>query len=316
MDDGMCWIAGRGRAWPFVVPISLGILTHPRQRLWWSRGNRGCLACTSTESCHNGFMDTATIRALSELNNRFYRDNHDSFSKSRHASWPGWERVCASIFEEGTVPLNVPVASRSFHVLDVASGNMRFERFMIDSFPHADFQFTCIDSCEELAQDVEGARFLSCDIIDSLVNDKGFVENLRHAGGVETGFDAAVSFGFMHHIPGRELRESFLRQLVSSVKERGIVALSFWQFMNDSRLAAQARRITGESRMAHAYELEENDYFLGWNGLPDVYRYCHHFTDGEIDLLASSLSDTCEVVDRFNADGRNGAMNAYLVLRR
>ena len=61
--------------------------------------------------------------------------------------------------------------------------------------------------------------------------------------------------------------------------------------------------------------MERNDYLLGWNAQPGVYRYCHHFDDGEVDRLADAVSDKARVVDRFTADGRSGNLNAYIVLR-
>lgn len=245
-------------------------------------------------------MDEKTIRALAELNNEFYRENHASFSESRHASWPGWKRVCASM----------PLERRPCRVLDVASGNMRFERFMLDEFPDAELVFTCIDACEELVRDVGMIRFVAHDVIDALLDDAVLLDDS------DCGFDTAVSFGFMHHVPSAKLRESFMRALAMMVRPGGTVTFSFWRFMDDPRLAAQARRKTEEHREAFALELEPGDYFLGWNGREGVYRYCHHFTGGEIDALADGLSGVCEVVDRFSADGRNDALNGYLVLRR
>ena len=243
-------------------------------------------------------MDNETIRALAELNNRFYRENHESFSQSRHASWPGWERVCTYM----------PKGENACRVLDVASGNLRFERHLTETFPSAEFTFTCIDACVEFDHDVEGVRFVNRDVIGSLLGDDFGV-----AG--DGGYDAAVSFGFMHHIPSAELRKLFARRLVSMVKPGGIVALSFWQFMNEPKLAQQAVRITEEFQRAHALALEPDDYLLGWNGKQGAYRYCHHFTSAEVDNIALQVSDICEVVDRFSADGRTGALNGYLVLQ-
>ena len=245
-------------------------------------------------------MDAETIRALIALNNGFYRDNHETFSRSRQAPWPGWRRVGA----------HLPVREGAFRLLDVACGNMRFERFLIDAFPQADLAFTCLDASVELAQSVAGACFIQRDVISELAGGGSLV---CEAGGR---YDAAVSFGFMHHIPSVRLRERFAGQLAASVRPGGLIALSFWKFMDDPRMEAQARRVTEEFQQGRAYALDLGDYILGWNGVEGAYRYCHHFTSGEVDAIAQLLARICDVEDRFCADGRNSAMNEYLVLRR
>ena len=61
--------------------------------------------------------------------------------------------------------------------------------------------------------------------------------------------------------------------------------------------------------------LDAGDRLLGWRDEPGAYRYCHSFTDGEIDALAASVGHAVTEVARFRADGRDGALNSYLVLQ-
>ena len=237
-------------------------------------------------------MDNGTIEALRELNNAFYRAHHESFSASRGGAWPGWERVVGHL-ERG-------------RLLDVACGNLRFERFLVERFGAGAFSFTCLDSCVELVSDCAGVEFVECDVL----------KTLQTAEAMPAGFDAAVSFGFMHHVPSRELRAMLLRQLVESVRPGGVVAVSFWQFMQDAKLAEKARATTERGCAELDLALEDGDYLLGWNEAAGAYRYCHDFSDSEIDGLAAGVSDAADVIDRFSADGRNGALNGYVVLRR
>jgi SAM-dependent methyltransferase len=157
--------------------------------------------------------------------------------------------------------------------------------------------------------------------------------------------DLSVSFGFMHHIPQRACREAALAGLVEQTRPGGLVIVSLWRFMDDEGLAQRARAIqeralrelglaaasapTAGGRAAAgapaaadtpdaptaARTLDENDYLLGWQGIPGAYRYCHSFTDDEIDQLATSIVTRAPVVARFEADGRTGALNTYLVLQ-
>lgn len=57
------------------------------------------------------------------------------------------------------------------------------------------------------------------------------------------------------------------------------------------------------------------DFVLGWQNVPGAYRYCHSFSDIELDQLVVACGDAAEEVVRFTADGRTGEMNAYVVLQ-
>ena len=62
-------------------------------------------------------------------------------------------------------------------------------------------------------------------------------------------------------------------------------------------------------------QFNEGDYLLGWRNTPGAYRYCHSFSDEEIDSLVASVADKAQCVARFRADGRTGNLNEYLVLQ-
>ena len=47
-----------------------------------------------------------------------------------------------------------------------------------------------------------------------------------------------------------------------------------------------------------------------------IWRYCHHFDEGEIDGLVRAAQGTAELTARFCADGKAGDLNSYLVLTR
>jgi len=72
-------------------------------------------------------------------------------------------------------------------------------------------------------------------------------------------------------------------------------------------------------------ELDEGDYILGWKDIPGAYRYCHSFSDTEIDQLitsttrgapgASRPTSEPQLIARFTADGRTNNLNTYLILQ-
>lgn len=267
-------------------------------------------------------MDEASIRALIELNQRFYEQHAGSFSATRESGWPGWREVMRLAREAGVG--SSPEGNAPLRVLDVACGNLRFERFLATEYPGMRVEAQCIDSNDELMQagirelestDGRLARVYELDVLETLLAS----ERLPVPSGC---FDLAASFGFMHHVPGKQLRRTLLRDLVRSARPGGIVAVSFWQFMDDERLAAKARE--AETRLASTptckliapAALDPGDHFLGWQGNEQALRYCHHFSEDEIDALARSIASKAREIARFSADGKSGGLNRYLILAR
>lgn len=255
-------------------------------------------------------MDIRLARRLIARNNAFYRDHAASFSATRAAPWQGW-RTVARIVRDAQGKAG-PEGDLS--LLDVACGNLRFERFLVDCLPDTRLHITAIDSTPELAAGVLDARisYLARDVLARLLDGADPLSDTDPA-------DLVVSFGFLHHVPGSELRRGLLGSLARRVAPGGLLALSFWQFMDDARLAAKAATADGAAREAGwpISALEDGDHFLGWQDDPGALRYCHHFPEAEIDELASHLADLgMREVARFSADGRSGALNRYLVCQR
>ena len=135
-------------------------------------------------------------------------------------------------------------------------------------------------------------------------------------------FDLVALFGVLHHIPGFEARLVLIESLLKLVNEDGVLFLSLWQFGKDARFAK--RRVplnealpdlSGAALLAFERDLEPGDQFLRWGDSKVVgrWRYCHDFTDEEVDTLVSRLDAT--LLTRFSEEGKNRNLNAYLVLR-
>lgn len=297
-------------------------------------------------------MDTETARSLINLNSRFYAHHAATFSATRSAPWEGWQRVADVVSDR------LDGSPDSLSILDLACGNLRFERFLAERLPHAAIRVTAVDNCPALAADTaELARvdYRNVDVLTLLLADKregtgqnavgergaasksnvanmsGAVskpratkpdENALAAAFPRAACDLAVCFGFMHHVPDSSLRLAVLSRLIDSVRPGGIVAVSFWQFMNDERLARKAARSLEIALSRPPFEgfapesFEEGDHFLGWQADDAAFRYCHHFTTEEIDHLASLVSSAAHPVAAFSADGSNRSLNRYLVLQR
>lgn len=130
-------------------------------------------------------------------------------------------------------------------------------------------------------------------------------------------YDCVVSFGFMHHVPGTQWRERFLSALIDAAEPGGLICLSLWRFMDNEALAEKAHRThhDGTQELSlDAAQFEPGDYLIGWKNKPGAYRYCHSFTDSEVDDLLASMGGKAEYLARFRADGRTEDLNEYLIL--
>lgn len=264
-------------------------------------------------------MDLATAQKLAQLTSTFYVQVSDSFSATRSAPWTGWQQVlvAAGLLEDSGDP--VPGFDR-LSVLDLACGNLRFERYLSDTVAskvgQSDIEVHAVDNCRALAEgaDIPGVRirYTQLDIAEALWEERDL--------GAELGADAydlVVCFGFMHHLPLVEQRARLMKELVAAVRPEGMVAVSFWHLSRSERLLRKARTNTAAAVSELAIEdLDEGDYLLGWQERTDVWRYCHDFSEEEVDALVVCVSDQACELARYSADGATANLNRYVLLRR
>ena len=273
-------------------------------------------------------MRDEAIRALNALNGRFYADQAASFSATRQAPWPGWLR-CVS-WVEGAARGDAGASASTLRALDLGCGNLRFEVFLSSALPDTKIAFAAADACEPLmdaAGELPGRVEVETRLFDAVeALARGGASSLPAEFG-EGAYDAAVVFGFLHHVPSRPMRVSALRGLAACVRSGGVVAVSLWRFLDDPAYAAKAdeahaRAVEGllaadaAAGLACAVDdFEAGDRLLGWQGKTGACRYCHSFSDGDVDELIAAVADRADLVDRFRSDGRTGAANEYLVFR-
>lgn len=248
-----------------------------------------------------------TARLLSHITSEFYAQQTQSFSATRQAPWQGWQQ-CLDAMPRF-------MAAEKPRVLDVGCGNLRFARFVMKSGvkPAA---YVAIDNCEPLvhcgAAD-DRIVFVKMDVVNSLL-DNTLASQLKMPAS-----DLVVAFGFMHHVPGAQNRVQLVRTLLDKTKPGGYLCISFWQFMNSVKLAAKANTTTAQALQQlqmDADVLEEHDYLLGWQDEAHAWRYCHHFTQDELDDLIAQLGSHVCICAQFSADGKDENLNRYLVFQR
>ena len=277
-------------------------------------------------------MDIKTIHYLHELNNRFYQEQGASFARTRGAPWHGWKRCLEVLQQEGltspppTLPAEEGVQNPStLSVLDIASGNGRFADFLQEALPNTEINYFALDNSCEMAA---GSTFQNLDVLELLIKSTKINGSKSDILSLFPPAELCVSFGFMHHIPGQKLRKSLLDFMLELTKTNGFIAISFWQFLKSSDLAHKAKTTHqqaleklgdtppygGAEQLQAA--LDAGDYFLGWQDKEHTYRYCHSFSESEIDELIASTTDRAKLISRFSADGRTQNLNTYLILQK
>lgn len=266
---------------------------------------------TSSNRTHTQSISASTAEQLSRITSEFYAQQAQSFSATRQMPWQGWQQCLDAMPQL--------LAGEKPSVLDVGCGNLRFARFLYDEAGIVPAKYFAVDNCKPLVESgdagahVSELAFIELDVIKSLL------DNTLPSELTVPSCDLVVAFGFLHHVPGAEKRLQLLRTLLEKAKPGGYVCVSFWQFMNSQKLAVKAQETTVQGLRAlgiDASELEEHDYLIGWQDKANTWRYCHHFSQKELDELLASLGSDVQICTQFSADGKENNLNRYVILQR
>lgn len=266
---------------------------------------------TSSHITHTQSISASTAERLSYVTSEFYAQQTQSFSATRQMPWQGWQQ-CLDAMPQLLV-------GEKPSVLDVGCGNLRFARFLRDEAGIVPAKYFAVDNCKPLVENGEAdthvseLAFIELDVIKSLLD--GTLSSRL----IIPPCDLVVAFGFLHHVPVAQKRSQLLGTLLDRTKPGGYVCISFWQFMNSQKLAAKAQETTVQGLRAlgiDASELEEHDYLIGWQDKANTWRYCHHFSQEELDELLGSLGPDVHVCAQFSADGKDNNLNRYVILQR
>lgn len=265
-------------------------------------------------------MNIETAKRLCKINNDFYLNQGDSFSETRKAPWSGWGR-CLDILKDEWAEDDGFGEPCRLSVFDLACGNLRFEAFLKFTLPDTELTCYAIDNCDDLVassvvdKQEDSRSFLvqyqNLDVLGELLDDRYINDHLEAPL-----CDLSVSFGFMHHVPSRELRREMLLSLINQTRSGGYVIVSCWQFLNNAAMALKAQNTHNQALVDLGLTaLDEGDYMLGWKNIPQAYRYCHSFSETEIDQLVRSVANRTTMVARFVSDGRTNNLNTYLLFK-
>ncbi len=253
-------------------------------------------------------MDAATAHKLVDATKKFYQHHAESFSQTRQGSWNGWKDMLSLIG-----PLYPKI-----DVLDLACGNLRFEKFLADNMPDHEINSYAFDISEQLAALSQGRfkkHFNKMDIMRELER-KSLLKSLEESCPKCV---LSVNFAFMHHIPCLDWRSDLMRSMVEMTRPMGYICVSFWQISKSEKLLSKARDVTAKGCEQLGIELPDSsgDYLLDWNKDSSQYRYVHDSTDDEIKhIIEYACEAGANLFKTYSADGKMGDLNRYVILKR
>jgi tRNA (uracil-5-)-methyltransferase TRM9 len=234
-------------------------------------------------------VNAAIAQRLVALNRQFYQSLAAPFSATRARLQPGVLRVLE------------PVPA-SADVLDLGCGNGGVAAELLRRGHQG--RYVGLDLSEELLQFARARvadphyRFVKVDLtgdftLQPALNDERF--------------DFVFAFAVLHHIPSRDLRLHFLRQVADLLAPGDLFVHSNWQFLNSPRLRT---RVQPWNAIDLSYtDVDDGDYLLDWRSGGTGLRYVHHFTEEEM----AELGQTAGFVqaDSFLSDGKAGNLALY-----
>jgi SAM-dependent methyltransferase len=233
---------------------------------------------------------------LNAINRSFYRDAAAEFSATRRDPWPGWERLPPLIEEY--------LPGRDLRVLDVGCGNGRFAAFLAGALPAtcASLRYCGIDASAPLLEAVR-ARHLPFAEVETRLAD--VVETPIEEPLGARGFSLIAAFGVLHHVASERRRRRLLQSLAGRLEPGGLLALAIWRFEEEWNATAP--------EPIDLAQLEAGDRLLPWGEDGRAVRYCHFADEEETGRLVQAAS--LSVAATYTADGREGNLNRYFVLR-
>ncbi len=156
-------------------------------------------------------MDSKTINHILKLNRRFYEFNAYDFSATRNAFWPGWKELANVIREV--------FRGSHFSVLDIGSGNGRFYKFLV-SENLKPLNYLGLDSSKKLNAQAQRMNPKTAFIFFDFVKDA--------VSKINFDADLVIGNGIMHHIPNKQQRLGWLKNVFTSLRTRGICVFTFW----------------------------------------------------------------------------------------
>jgi 2-polyprenyl-3-methyl-5-hydroxy-6-metoxy-1,4-benzoquinol methylase len=248
-------------------------------------------------------MDKATQAQLLALNRDFYATIAEPFDATRMAPSAGKSELVRRL------PLDQLLYPR---VADIGCGNGRLAWLLDERGISLDYvgmdanaQLLALARSHTASLQHVRATFVQAD----LAQDDWPGRVLQ---GDAPRFDIVTCLATLHHLPGYDLRCHVMSQLAALAAPSGLVAISTWQFFTSPRFAAKVLKWAEVG--IDANDVEPGDALLPWQQGQYAVRYVHQIDLDEVHALASAAG--LQVEDIYFADGKEGTLNLYALMRR
>jgi ubiquinone/menaquinone biosynthesis C-methylase UbiE len=200
-------------------------------------------------------MDIEYAKKILEETKNNYNLISDDFSRTRNKFW-----------EEMTFIADY--AKDNDRILDLGCGNGRLSEL----FSGKKIEYYGADFSEKLIE-IARKRYpeLNFQVSDAL--------NLPFPDGF---FDKVFSIAVLHHIPSKEFRAKFLKEIKRVLKPRGIVVLSVWNFALLKRTKFFIKSFF--LKIIFKKDIDLRDVFVSWG--KRALRYVHVFSKRELVVLS------------------------------
>ena len=241
-------------------------------------------------------MDKLIQAQLLRINREFYTRFADAFAGTRTGAQPGWERI-------------IPYLPPRCQVLDLGCGNGRLAPFLDERLE--DVVYTGIDGSPTLMALAEQATARLAHVRASFgVADLATPGWERDLGTAQQ--HGVTALAVLHHIPGSGARSAFLMAAAGCLRGGGVLILSNWRFLQNERM--RRKIVPWETIGLSDDNVDPNDFLLDWRRDGAGCRYVHQLDPDEVSALAAEAG--LRLVEQYEADGREGNLSLYSVLRK
>ncbi|NPV86746.1 MAG: class I SAM-dependent methyltransferase [Anaerolineae bacterium] len=250
-------------------------------------------------------MQPEIAAQLLEINRRFYHEFGASFASTRRRIQPGVRRIVQRLPKDGKW-LDLGCGNGALAVEWAHQGHSGLYIGM-------DFSTPLLEEALHAIQAISHPQLK----MHLLAVDFSQPENLLPTAQAfcQEGFDGALMFATLHHLPTETLRRRLLLNIHTLLKPNGVFIHSVWQFQNSPKI--WARRVLWETVGLNPADLEAGDTLLDWrHTLPGEsprsgLRYVHLFSEEELRTLATDCGFT--IAEQFLSDGQSGNLGLYQV---
>jgi SAM-dependent methyltransferase len=238
-------------------------------------------------------VNSETVAKLLELNYQFYQTFALQFSATRERLQPGVQRVIECIHPKA-------------HILDLGCGNGELARELVrrqhrGTYVGLDFSETLIQEAQRRLHQTHGKGFV---FLPADLSTPDWDRDLPRRQ-----FDFILAFAVLHHLPGEQLRWQVVHRVRALLTSQGQFIHSNWQFLNSPRLRKRIQ--PWESIGMSASDIDPEDYLLDWRRGGHGLRYVHHFSEEQLDDLASATG--FQRRETFYSDGQGGRLGLYQI---